>query len=194
MPRLLTPHLAPGSLAERDQPDITADDITLRPWRLADAADVTGAFTDSAIRVWHARSMDEGEAEAWIASWRKRWNDEADAGWAITGAGGLLGQISLRHIALEEGIASISYWVLPAARGRRVAPRALTALTGWAFGTLGLHRLQLEHSTANDASCRVAVKAGFPAEGTRRGGALHADGHHDMHLHARLATDPSPDA
>jgi hypothetical protein len=28
------------------------------------------------------------------------------------------------------------------------------------------------------------------AEGTKRGEALHADGWHDMHLHARLAGDP----
>ncbi|HEY1178092.1 MAG TPA: GNAT family N-acetyltransferase [Phytomonospora sp.] len=190
MPRLFTPHVAPGTLAGLTQPRIELDDIALRPWRPADADGVTAAFTDPAIRTWHARSMEEGEAEAWIASWGERWKAEVDAGWAIAGADdGLLGQISLRCVDLTEGVASISYWVLPAARGRRVAPRALSALTEWAFGTLGLHRLQLEHSTRNPASCRVAERAGFPAEGVRRGGGLHADGHHDMHSHARIAGD-----
>ena len=42
---------------------------------------------------------------------------------------------------------------------------------------------------ANPASCRVAVKAGFREEGVRRGAALHADGWHDMHVHALLADD-----
>jgi RimJ/RimL family protein N-acetyltransferase len=60
------------------------------------------------------------------------------------------------------------------------------AATRWAFD-VGFRRLQLEHSTQNPASCRVAEKAGFAAEGTRFGAALHADGHHDMHTHARLA-------
>ncbi|MEU1023512.1 GNAT family protein, partial [Streptomyces sp. NPDC005904] len=53
----------------------------------------------------------------------------------------------------------------------------------------GLHRLELTHATANEASCRVALKAGFPAEGTKRSALLHADGWHDMHLHARIAGD-----
>jgi RimJ/RimL family protein N-acetyltransferase len=34
------------------------------------------------------------------------------------------------------------------------------------------------------ASCRAAEKAGYPAEGTRRSAALHPDGWHDMHVHA----------
>ena len=79
--------------------------------------------------------------------------------------------------------------MLPTARGRRIAPRALAALTTWSFGTLGLHRVELSHSTANVASCRVALSAGFAAEGTKRSEARHADGWHDMHLHARLDID-----
>jgi ribosomal-protein-alanine N-acetyltransferase len=42
---------------------------------------------------------------------------------------------------------------------------------------------------ANVASCRVAASAGFWEEGLRRGAALHADGWHDMHVHALLAVD-----
>jgi RimJ/RimL family protein N-acetyltransferase len=79
--------------------------------------------------------------------------------------------------------------VLPAARGRQIAARALTVLGGWAFGVLGLHRIEVQHSTRNVASCRVAERAGYPAEGTRRSQTLHADGWHDMHLHARIADD-----
>jgi RimJ/RimL family protein N-acetyltransferase len=105
----------------------------------------------------------------------------------------VVGQISLRRIVLAEGLAEVSYWVLPAARGRRVAPRALAALAAWCFGTLRLHRLELCHSTANLASCRVAQRAGFAAEGTKRGEGYHADGWHDMHLHARLDSDHARD-
>jgi ribosomal-protein-alanine N-acetyltransferase len=59
----------------------------------------------------------------------------------------------------------------------------------WAFDTVGLNRLFLQHSTANPGSCRVAGKAGFGLEGTLRRSMLHADGWHDVHLHARLRTD-----
>jgi RimJ/RimL family protein N-acetyltransferase len=44
----------------------------------------------------------------------------------------------------------------------------------------------------NPASCRVAHHAGYPFEGIKRREALHTDGWHDMHLHARLIDDPRP--
>lgn len=79
--------------------------------------------------------------------------------------------------------------MLPAARGAGVASRALIAVSAWALGEAGFHRLHLSHSTRNDASCRVAIKAGFQLEGTKRSDAIHADGRHDMHLHARIRGD-----
>jgi RimJ/RimL family protein N-acetyltransferase len=179
-------------LAALAQPSIAGDGVLLRPWQAADRAAVVAAYADPAIRRWHARSMDDDEARAWIADWPRRWAAETDAGWAVLESDAVAGptvagQISLRHLDLQEGLAGVSYWVLPAARGRRVAPRALAALSGWAFGTLGLHRIEVAHSTRNPASCRVATVAGFTAEGVKRSEAKHADGWHDMHLHARLA-------
>lgn len=70
-----------------------------------------------------------------------------------------------------------------------MAPRAVSALTHWAFDEIGFERLELAHSVLNEASCRVAAKTGFALEGTRRHSHLHADGWHDMHLHARLRDD-----
>ncbi|MGY0230265.1 GNAT family N-acetyltransferase [Longispora urticae] len=192
MPLLTDPVLVSGALANLPHPVLTGDGLTLRPWRPADAPAVRAAYADPGIQRWHARSMTAAEARAWITSWPARWELESGAGWAVTDDSGVLGQISLRRLHLAEAFAEISYWVLPAARGRRVATRALATLTAWCFGELGLHRLEVEHSTLNTASCGVAVAAGFPAEGTKRAGALHADGWHDMHLHARLADDPRP--
>jgi RimJ/RimL family protein N-acetyltransferase len=190
VPSLVTPAVPAGSLASMNQPGIAGSDILLRPWQPADQEAVVTAFTDPAIQQWHARSVTEAEAQDWIAQWPRRWQSESAASWAVIDGGMVAGQIGLRRIDLDEGLASISYWVLPEARGRRLAPRALTVLTTWAFEDLGLHRLELSHSTANAASCRVAQRCGYLPEGTKRSEALHADGWHDMHAHARLATDP----
>jgi RimJ/RimL family protein N-acetyltransferase len=191
VPLLAGPALAPGSLVRQAQPVLTVDEFELRPWQAADAAAVVAAYADPDIQRWHARSMAPAEAGAWIDRWSARWSTETGAGWAIASEFRLLGQISLRTVDLDHGLGEISYWVVPAARGRRVATRALGALSRWAFEDLGLHRLELLHSIHNPPSCRVAENAGFSLEGIKRGEALHADGWHDMHLHGRLHDDPA---
>lgn len=136
------------------------------------------------------RLDDLDEAGAWITSWPGRWAEEKDASWAIVGnLDEPIGQAGLRNISLFEAHAAVSYWMIPGARGQGVAVRALQAVTRWSFETLGLHRLSLQHSTSNVASCRVAMKAEFAFEGTQRGSMLHADGWHDGHVHSRLRTD-----
>ncbi|MER5615573.1 GNAT family N-acetyltransferase [Streptomyces sp. NPDC002215] len=198
MPYLVPPHIPPGRLADSAQPALAADDdLLLRPWRCADAPSVVAAFSDPAIQRWHMRRADsEDEARGWIEQWQEAWHGETAAHWAVVrprgagdGIGEVLGRISLRSLIPEGGRAECAYWVLPAARGRGVAPRAVSALARWAFDEIGFERLELEHSVLNEASCRVAAKTGFALEGTRRHSQLHPDGWHDMHLHARLRGD-----
>lgn len=195
MPLLAAPVVPSGRWGDRPQPTLTADGLVLRPWLPGDAAAVRAAYEDPSIRWWHARTMaDDDEALAWIDTKRAVWHDERGAEWAVTvpdvnGPGTVVGRVAFNHLNLYEGYGAMAYWVVPAARGRRVAVRAGTAALRWAFDDVGLHRVEVEHSTRNDASCRVAELLGCRAEGVRRAHALHADGHHDMHLHARLRTD-----
>ncbi|RAO04648.1 hypothetical protein GAR05_00511 [Micromonospora saelicesensis] len=192
MPLLVAPALAAGSFAAQEQPHLPVrPGLALRPWRDDDVPAVRAAFDCPQIQRWHVRRIDgDDEARSWTAQWAGRWCDETAASWAIVDADDRpLGQVGLRGVLLDEASAQVSYWLLPAARGRGIATEALGALTRWSFTRAGLHRLALEHSTANVASCRVATRAGFPVEGVARGSVRHADGWHDMHLHARLRTD-----
>lgn len=193
MPVLIAPCRPAGFLRQLETPRLPVDDqLSLRPWRAGDAEVVRAAFDVPDIQRWHARRLDSlDEARDWIAMWPTRWREETAASWAIVDnrADEPIGQTGLREISLLEGLSQVSYWVLPDARGAGVAVRAARALTAWTFDVLGLHRISLEHSTANEASCRVASKLGFAVEGTLRGSARHADGWHDMHVHARLRTD-----
>jgi ribosomal-protein-alanine N-acetyltransferase len=193
MPMLVTPALPAGALRDLDQPTLTVDGrrLTLRPWHDGDAGHVRAAFDGADIQRWHVRRMDtDDEARVWISSWERRYAAESDASWAIVDdADEPVGQVGLRTIALFEATAQLSYWVVPAARGAGTAASAVDALTRWAFGVVGFHRLFLQHSTANAASCRVADRAGCRYEGTLRRALRHADGWHDVHVHARLAED-----
>lgn len=149
---------------------------------------VMDACQDAAIQRWHATRADSlAETREWIAGWQSGWAAETDAIWAVTEAdsGVLLGRAGLKHLNFLHGTADVTYWTVAAARGRGLAPRAVEAMASWAF-TAGFHRLDLEHATGNTASCRVAEKTGFAAEGVRRSAWLLADGRHDVHAHARL--------
>lgn len=193
-PSLSTPPAIPaGALAARPQPVLTAaGGLVLRPWEPSDAPVFLAAYQDPAIRHWHPRRpASEGEVREWFAAYRQNWRTEQGAGWAVTGGAGgeVLGRVAIGSLDLGSGLAGCGYWVLPAARGRGVAPRALAAVSEWALGPAGFHRLHLSHSTRNLPSCRVAEKAGFRLEGTKRSEAVHADGRHDMHLHARIRGD-----
>ena len=129
------------------------------------------------------------QAEAWIDHELHRWQQDAGGSWAITWEASLLGRVGIGGVSLEEGRAGVTYWVLPEARGRGLAALALGIVANWAFGDVGFHRLELDHSTKNPSSCRVATKAGFAPEGIRRLRGLHLDGWHDMHAHGLLAGD-----
>jgi [ribosomal protein S5]-alanine N-acetyltransferase len=187
MPSLTGPVVPAGRIRSLRQPSLQATDLVIRPWHLGDAAAVLTAYQDPAIQHWHVRPMDDlADASAWISSRRRQWQDESGADWAVTASAAVTGRVAIKRLDLWDGIGELAYWVTPAARGHHVAARAVTAVSAWAFDVLGLHRLELIHATGNPASCRVATRAGFHPEGTMRQHARHADGWHDMHLHARL--------
>jgi len=187
VPKLTQAVLASGSLNQNPQPVLATAELTLRPWEPSDAADVVAAYAGPDIQRWHGQTMTPDEAANWVRAWPRRWSEESAAGWAVTDGDQLLGRMSLNGLSLASGLAHVAYWVLPVARGRGVASHALQEITRWAFDDLGLHRLELEHSTRNEASCRVAARGGYDLEGTMRQQGLHLDGWHDMHLHAALA-------
>lgn len=189
MPHLVPPVVPAGRIRNQLQPTLRVGELTIRPWQPSDVDAVVTAYADPDIQQWHARSMTTAEAAAWMAATADGWQAETGAGWAITVQDMLVGRVGFRAISLAEGQAEIAYWTVPAARGRNIAARAVQAASVWMFQSVGLNRIELNHSTLNPASCRIAHKAGFRYEGTKRRHLLHMDGWHDMHLHARLADD-----
>ncbi|MBO2446140.1 GNAT family N-acetyltransferase [Actinomadura barringtoniae] len=188
MPSIVPPVVPSGRLSAADQPTIkTGTGLELRPWTARDAPLLYAARQDEGVRRWSMRAIDSvSEAEELIASFGSGWKAEKSAAWAVTRDGEVLGHVGLRTISLDDGVAECAYWVLPAARGRGIAPQSLLALSNWCFETVGLHRIELYHSTRNAASCQVAEKTGYALEGTLREALRHEDGWHDMHIHARL--------
>lgn len=197
MPILVEPAIPEGSLASAHQPIIEVSrSVSLRPWDGGDAPAVVKAFQDPLIQRWHVRRADSvEEAAGWIERWRSEWNKESGAHWAVVDPSSdlLLGRMALKDIDLYDGTADLAYWTVASARGHGVCSNSVIALARWAFIEMTFNRLELEHSIDNAVSCRVAGKAGFQLEGTRRSSAHHADGWHDMHVHGLVRGDLTTD-
>lgn len=191
LPSLVSPALSAGSLRRIPHSSVRVGTVALlRLWQLSDAGAVVEAFADPDIQRWHVRRADSvDEARQWISGWMAGWAGETQLNWALVAPStdSLMGRVSFKGVDLHDGAAGVAYWMVAAWRGRGLSSQAVTALCQWAFNEVRFHRTGLTHSVSNVASCRVAVKAGFHAEGIRRDAALHADGWYDMHQHALLA-------
>lgn len=152
--------------------------LLLRPWTLEDVPRVAEICRDPEISRWTTVPWPytEEHARSWIEQTRRDWTrGEGEAAFAVTDAAGgaILGAIGLRLPGRREGEGTVGYWVAADARGCGVATGALRLVTDWAFRNLGLRRLELMTLPANEASQRVAEKAGFRREGVVPGQVLH---------------------
>lgn len=80
----------------------------------------------------------------------------------------LIGQITLGGIIFGamRG-AHIGYWIDQRFASRGYTTRAVKLLTKFAFQTLKLHRIEINLRPENEASKKVAIKAGYVLEGAR---------------------------
>jgi RimJ/RimL family protein N-acetyltransferase len=201
------PELFNGPMADirdRSHPPLTAelhgDGLRLGPWDPDSDADAEAwlrGLTDPEFLRWNTPVVTVTDPESARASLRAKRQHMAEGRGmsfrvADAATGAPLGHIGVDEINHVMRVAHIGYWVLPEARGRRVATRALTLATHWAFTTLGLHRLEIGHALGHDTSCHIAERCGYRPEGTLRDAMWEAgrqDAFRDVHLHARLATD-----
>lgn len=112
--------------------------------------------------------------------------------WAVTVDGAVVGNVGLSGIERRHGTAWVSYWLSAYQRGKGYAVSSLATVVVHAFDD-GLFRLELGHRVNNPASCRVATRAGFLAEGVERQKLSYGTERFDVETHSRLRIDPRPD-
>ena len=148
--------------AEPSQPELITERLTLRHLREADIPDIVEACRNEETLRYTRIPLNYTRADAarQIAAGQSQ-------RWAIDASGVFAGTIELR---LADGTpegpgtrAELGYYTAPKARGKGYMTEALRAVLGYAFDPLGLG-LETVRWTAlagNEASERVAVKAGF---------------------------------
>ncbi len=127
-----------------------------------------------------------------IRHWQKQWQlGESGRSFAVreTVTRRLVGGCVLEIRPDDGEIAELSYWVFPPYRRRGYATRSVELVCRYAFDNLGIVRMDLYIEPKNDASLRVATKAGFLQEGLARQHDRCQSGRWDLVLFSRLRTD-----
>jgi RimJ/RimL family protein N-acetyltransferase len=176
-------------------PPLTDGEIRLRPWERHDVAPVTAACQDPEIPRWtvvphnyterHARDFINGTA-ADLAAGRELALAIVDSHDRLVGA------LGLSNFDWADLKAEIGYWIAAGARRRGFGARGTRMLAVWAIETLGLERLELLAHPDNQASQRLAERAGFTREGTLRRYRRRHGVREDLVRFSMLAEDLAP--
>ncbi|SCF12376.1 Protein N-acetyltransferase, RimJ/RimL family [Micromonospora coriariae] len=144
----------------------SAPGLVLRPWRDDDLDALVEAYRDPVLQRWTRYPVTDADKGQWLKRTRRDWDDGRRFSFAVLEDGvdcrRLVAQAVLKRVTPAGPAAEVGYWTAAWARGRGVAPRAVTALSRWAFEQFTeLERLDLLHQVDNPASCRVAEKSGY---------------------------------
>ena len=175
-----------------EQPTLSTSRLVLRPFTVADAPGVqrlAGVAEVAATTLNIPHPYLDGMAEAWIATHAPAWDARAAVTFAIVSTGHeLRGAITLLLAATHQR-GELGYWVGRPYWGQGLATEAATAVLGFAFRELALHRVQALCFTRNPASGRVLQKLGMTLEGVHRAYFIKNGRLEDVAQHAILHTD-----
>ena len=104
--------------------------------------------------------------------------------WAIIVDDRYAGNVELRH--RSGHVADLGYTAAPWARGRGITSDAVRRVTQWAHES-GIQRVELRAAVHNNASRRVAERAGFTLEGICRDGELLRGEYNDLAVYSHLS-------
>jgi RimJ/RimL family protein N-acetyltransferase len=157
--------------------------VLLRPYRAEDAAAAFAAVEESREHLrpwvpWAESNATVEETRDYCIRCTANWLLRSDLTLGIFEAGGgrYLGGTGLHEPDWELRSFEIGYWLRATATGQGYATEAVSLLVDLAFAHLDARRIEIRCDTRNDASRRVAERAGFVLEGTLRNAALASDG------------------
>jgi RimJ/RimL family protein N-acetyltransferase len=186
---------------------LRTDSLHLRPFSRADVEDTRIASSDPLTQAWlplpSPYTLDH--AIEWCTRTSHDLRDSGDGiQFAIADleSDRLLGAIGLHKTNWRSLTTGVGYWVAPWARGRGVAAEAAREVGRWALECRALERVELRAATANHASRRTAVRAGYRPEGVLRNAGITHGGRVDLAVYSLTPADlqeshdpgPAPDA
>ncbi|WP_237059286.1 GNAT family N-acetyltransferase [Microbulbifer sediminum] len=112
--------------------------------------------------------------------------------WGLDVEGQLVGTCTLAAIDRANGHGEIGFALARAYRGQGIMARAVRALLEFAFGPLGMHRVEADVDPRNTASIRLLERQGFTREGLLRERYREEGGFQDALIYGLLRRDWMP--
>jgi RimJ/RimL family protein N-acetyltransferase len=179
--------MATVSFAEK--PTLEGELVVLRPVRTADASGLAAVGAET-LRLTGSHGVASLDAlEEWYGS-RAEHDDRLDLSIVERATGEWAGEVVLNELSVEN--LSCGFRILlvgPDYYGRGLGTEATRLVLAHAFGTVGLHRIELEVYAFNPRARHVYEKVGFVHEGTKRHALRSAGAWADAHLMAMLADE-----
>lgn len=162
----------------------------IRPWRLADAADLADAINNQKVqdnlRDGIPFPYTQRDASEYITAMLRADPDKV-FGFAITVEDTAIGSIGVfRQDNIHARTAEPGYYLAEPFWGRGYGTCAVQQVCRLVFNTTDILRIFAEPFAHNLASCRVLEKAGFSLEGVMRKNAVKNGNVYDMKLYALL--------
>lgn len=165
--------------------------LLLRPWALADAPAVIDALADPETHRWTPLPEPQSvqEAREWITTRIEQAATDEHEHFAVQTRhpDELAGGVNV--FFHEPWRAELGYFIVPGARRRGLASRAVSLVAEWAHRN-GVERLEALIDAENVASFPVVESAGFRREGLVRSYRRLHGVPRNMYIYARLASDP----
>lgn len=186
-------------MSENRFPDLQTERLRLREIVPADAPALLAIHSDREAMRWFGTDplQDLAQAEQLVstfASWRllpapgTRWGLERKSDGQLIGSCGLFNwNRSWRRCILGYELARPAW-------GQGLMSEALRAVLAWGYSPQGmaLNRVEAMIHAENAPSLKLAQQLGFQFEGRLRQVAFWDGRHHDLLMHARLASDQLP--
>ena len=153
-------------------PRLNGKRVNLRGLTESDAAAIFAIFGDpEVIRYWSSPPLtDIAAATELVKDTQRGFEDRSLFEWgtAVTDSDEIIGTCTLLNLDPAHKRAEVGYAVRRDYWGKGYAKEALELLLTYAFGPLGLHRLEADVHPANIASIRLLERQGFRREGYLR--------------------------
>ena len=172
-------------------PDPSLEDglVRLRTWERRDLACVEAAASDPRIPSGTTVPPIYSEAEG-MAFIERQWARQSDGEGLSLAIEAQATSTAVGLIALlfrpQPMVAGVGYWVIPDARGHRIASRAVALLSPWALHQASIRRLEAFVDPENAASIRALEGSGFQKEGLLRS---YLNGTQDVLVYSMIRSD-----